>query len=290
VRRLAAGTLLVVVLSGCAARQVVVPAPATDASLPAAERLLRHVSARRDAIHSLRTIARLAYTSPTEKRRAKQVILAARPDRLRFEVLSPFGPVFVLAASNGRLAAYARDEATVYRGAASPANLERYTSVELPITAAVDLLLGTPPIDDYNEPRHQRGGGKVGLGNFQNVQGIHEVSCQPLVSRDAGQVRLLCARGDGGARVVWFTPQLDPDRFEQWTANGDVVLRATFGQYADIAGVRLPLQLSLETPATQRRVDIELREPEVNPVLDEPLFALDTPRGSQEVDLDQGIN
>lgn len=262
-RRRAAGMLLVVVLSGCAARQVDVPAPATDASLPGADQLLRHVSARREAIHSLRTMARLAYTSPTDTRRAKQVILAARPDRLRFEVLSPFGPIFVLAASNGRLAAYARDEATIYRGAASPANLERYTSVELPITAAVDLLLGTPPLDGQN---------------------------QPLVSRDAGQVRLLCDRGDGGARVVWFTPQLDPDRFEQWTADGEVVLRARFGQYADVGGVRLPLQLSLETPSTQRRVDIELREPEVNPVLDAPLFALDTPRGSHEVDLDQGIN
>jgi hypothetical protein len=252
-----------VALPGCAPRRVSLPAAAVDASLPPAEQLLRHVTERRDAIHSLRTLARLAYTSPTEKRRAKQIILAARPDRLRFEVLSPFGPVFVLTASNGRLAAYARDEATVYRGAASPANLERYTSVELPITAAVDLLLGTPPIADTHAP---------------------------VVSRDAGQVRLFCDMTDGAARVIWFTPQLDPQRFEQWTPAGEVALRATFGQYTDINGLRLPLQLSLETPATQRRVDIELREPEVNPVLDQPLFALDTPRGSQEVDLDQGIN
>lgn len=262
-RLLAVGALLVVALSGCAPRRVGVPTPTVDASLPPAEQLLRYVSDRRDAIHSLRTVARLAYTSPTEKRRAKQIILAARPDRLRFEVLSPFGPVFVLATSAGRLAAYARDEATVYRGAASPANLERYTSVELPITAAVDLLLGTPPIDGHRAP---------------------------VVSRDAGQLRLLCDMQDGTARVVWFTPELDPARFEQWTADGAVALRATFAGYADINRVRLPLQLSLEMPSTQRRVDIELREPEVNPVLDEPLFALDTPRGSQEVDLDQGIN
>ena len=60
--------------------------------------------------------------------------------------------------------------------------------------------------------------------------------------------------------------------------------------YTDFNGVRLPLQLSLETPATQRRVDIELREPEINPALDAMLFALDTPRGSRDVDLDQGIN
>jgi hypothetical protein len=218
---------------------------------------------RRAMFHSLRTLARLTYTSPTETRHAKQIILAARPDRLRFEVLSPFGPIFVLATSAGRLAAYAREEATVYRGTASPANLERYTSVELPITAAVDLLLATPQLD--GDP-------------------------DPAVSWDDGAVRLLCDADDRTARVVWLTPQGDPARFERWAADGDVVLRATFSQYAEVSGIRVPLQLSLETPAIHRRIDIELREPEINPVLDEPLFALDTPRGSKEVDLDQVVN
>jgi hypothetical protein len=51
--------------------------------------------------------------------------------------------------------------------------------VELSITAAVDLLLGTPPID-----------------------GDHA----PVVSRDNGEVKLLCAMKNGTAHVVWFTP------------------------------------------------------------------------------------
>ena len=53
-------------------------------------------------------MARMRYTSPNESRRAKQIIIAERPDRLRLEVLSPFGAVFVLAANDGTLAAYSR--------------------------------------------------------------------------------------------------------------------------------------------------------------------------------------
>lgn len=262
-RRLAVGAFALVVLSGCAGRQRVSPvaAPALG-SLPAATALIQSLDERRLALRSVRAYARLRYTSPELSRHAKQIILAARPDRLRFEVLSPLGAVFVLTASHGRLAAYARNESTVYRGAASPANLERYTTIDLPLSSAIDLLLGTPPL------------GPDG----------------PLVvSRDGIDVQL---RQDGGtsARVLWFDAQLDPIRYEQHDANGRVLLRAEFGTYIDAGGVRLPTRLSLQTPAAQRRVDIELREPEVNPALAEALFALDTPRGSREVDLDQVVN
>jgi len=36
------------------------------------------------------------FTSPTESHRARQSIVAARPDRLRVEILAPFGSAFVL--------------------------------------------------------------------------------------------------------------------------------------------------------------------------------------------------
>ena len=208
-------------------------------------------------------MARLEYSAPDETRRAKQIILAARPDRLRFEVLSPFGAVFVLAASHGRLAAYARDEGTIYRGAASAENLERYTSVDLPVSAAVDLLLGTPPM---------------------SAEG------QPVVSRDEDAIKFWEGLPRGGARVTWFTGELDPARYEEQNADGQVVLRALFERFADVGGVRLPTQLSIETPMLQRRVAIELRDPEVNPTLADPLFALDTPRGTKEIDLDETLN
>jgi hypothetical protein len=223
---------------------------------------MRAVEARRDGIQSLRAVARMRYTSPHESRKAKQIIIAERPDRLRLEVLSPFGTVFVLAASDGTLAAYSRDEATVYRGSASPENLARYAGVDLPVAMAIDLLLGTPPVD-------------AAVGG--------------VVSRSEEGVELWQNRARG-TQVTWFTALLEPIRYEQRDEEGYVQLRATFDAYASVDGLRLPTLLDLELPASSERIEITLRDPEVNPVLASSVFALETPPGSREVELDRVLH
>jgi outer membrane lipoprotein-sorting protein len=208
---------------------------------------MRAVEARRGTIQSLRAVARVRYTSPSESRRAKQIIVAERPDRLRLEVLSPFGTVFVLSATDGTLAAYSRDESTVYRGSASPENLARYAGVDLPIAMAVDLLLGTPPV----------GGAEGGV-----------------VSRSERGVQLWQNTAQG-AQVTWFTALFEPVRYEQRDAEGYVQLRATFDAFASVDGMRLPTLLDLELPPSRERIEIMLRDPEVNPVLARSVFALE---------------
>jgi hypothetical protein len=262
-RRVAiAGLVTVVALIGCSVRPAAGPAPAPVGALPSADAIFAALAARRSAVHSLRAWARLSYASPEESRRVKQLLVAERPDRLRMELFSPFGAVFVLATADGALAAYARDEATVYRGAASPANLERYTQVDLPVDTAVDLLLGTPPLDEA-------AGG--------------------VVSADDGAVKLW-QEGRGGTVATWFTTALEPVRYERHAVDGRVLLRTSFADYAPVDGLRIPMQLGIELPPSQRRIDIALSEPEVNPLLPEAVFALQTPAGSREVDLDRDPN
>lgn len=253
----ALATLLV--LAGCPARRVPGPTDAAVGALPTAPQILDALTRRRAAVHSVRAMARLRYTSPEESRNAKQLVIAARPDRLRFEILSPFGAVFVLTAADGALAAWTREDATVYRGSASSANLQRYAQVDLPVETAVDLLLGTPPLLDDPDS---------------------------VVSWDNGAVELW---QDSGRTVqaAWFTPALEPLRYEQRDADGRVLLRTTFDQYALVDGVRFPTQLGIELPIEQRRIDIALSETEVNPVLPDTVFTLVTPTGSKEVDLDR---
>jgi hypothetical protein len=53
--------------------------------------------------------------------------------------------------------------------------------------------------------------------------------------------------------------------------------------------MRLPTLLDLELPPSRERIEIMLRDPEVNPVLARSVFALETPPGSREVDLDRVI-
>jgi hypothetical protein len=250
----------VVLLGGCAPRSASLPsAPAPIGTLPSAEQILAGLAQRRAALRSLRAMARLSYTSPEESHKVKQLVIAERPDRLRFEILSPFGAAFVLTAADGVLAAWQRNESTVYRGAASATNLQRYAQVDLPVATAVDLLLGTPPLQ--TDPRS-------------------------VVSADGGAIELWQGAGHG-VRVAWFSPTLEPLRYEQRDSDGRVLLRTTFGQYAASGAVRLPTQFAIELPLQQRRIDIALGDVEVNPVLAGAVFALETPAGSKEVDLDR---
>lgn len=258
-RRALAVVATVALVAGCTPRATPGPQAAALGSLPSAEQIHTSLEQRRSALRGVRAMARLSYTSPELSRKAKQLLIAERPDRLRMEIFSPFGAVFVLTTADGELAAWARDESTVYRGSASPQNLRRYAQVDLPVDAAVDVILATPPL---------------------------EPDADDVVSADGDTVELW-QESDDVVRVLWLTPALEPLRYEQRAADGRVLLRATFGEYATIDGQRVATQLSLEMPAEQRRLDITLSEPEVNPALADTLFALQTPAGSTDVDLDQ---
>lgn len=256
-----AGLLTAVALAGCSVRPA--PGPPTPVAAPVdAQAIVAADAARRAALRSLRAWARLAYQSPDESHRAKQLLVVERPDRLRLEVFSPFGAVFVLAAADGALTAYDRGASTVYRGAASADNLRRYTQMDLPVAGAVDLLLGTPPLD----------------------------AAEPgIVSVDGAAIELWRGTADGGARVVWYSPALLPQRYEEQDRDGRVRLRAAYDGYASIDGVEVATQLHIELPPSQQRIELTLSDVEVNPALGAAVFALQTPDGSAVVDLDRGV-
>lgn len=249
-----------VALAGCATRPAPRPIAVGGARADAAA-IVAADAARRTAVRSLRAWARLSYESPDESRRAKQLLVAERPDRLRLEIFSPFGAVFVLAAADGALAAYDRGAKTVYRGAASADNLRRYTQMDLPVTGAVDLLLGTPPID---------------------------AAAPGVVTADGDTIELWRETADGGARVVWYSAALEPLRYEERDRDGRVRLRAAYGGYTAVDGVPVATQLQIDLPPSQQRIGIALSDVEVNPPLADAVFAFHTPAGSAIVDLDRG--
>jgi len=259
-RTRAAGIALVLLLSaGCAARRPSIVAPAITGPLPDADTLAGALQRQRDARISVRTLARMAYDGPEERRHAREVILAVRPARLRIEVLSPLGTVFVLTAADGALAAYARNEATLYRGRASRTNLQRYAHVNLRVSDAVELLLGTPP------PRPGR---------------------NDVVSLDSGGTAIQWWRElDAGAQVVWFNGALQPVATEDRDPDGHVVWRARFSDFS-AAQADMPQHIELEVPAEGRHLALDLQDIEVNPTLADSWFSLPTPPGTTEVRLD----
>jgi len=255
-----AALLLGMLVTGCAATRAATSRLA-PARLPTASELDAALSDRRTAVQSLRALAHLRYRDADESGSSREALIVARPDRVRVEVLSVLGSVFVLTADNGAMTAYARQDDTVYRGKASLENLARYARLWVPVTDLVDIVLGTPPPRPAQQER-------------------------VTFDADANAVRLWRALDDG-VQVVWFTDAALPVAAEERASSGDATWRATFDAYEEHAGVPVATRIALELPGAARRLEITLDDVDVNPSLDHSVFAFQTPPGSKVVNLDR---
>jgi len=248
-------------VSACTTRAPVTVFTAPD-SLPEAATLNTALADRRAVMHSMRALARLHYKDPEASNTSREAIAVARPDRLRVEVLSFLGAVFVLTTDNGRFTAYAMREKTVYRGEASPENMWSYARIGLPVVDLVDIMLGTPP---------------------QRSADWSQVAWDP----ERGWIELTQEFSNGAEQVVWFLGSL-PAAAEFRDPFGEVQWHATFSSYQEHDGVPIATRIRLEVPARDRSVEIELNDVDVNPTLDDSTFALDVPDGVRVVDIGAG--
>ncbi len=260
-RRLIAGTVLAAFCfaAACATRRPTTEFRAPDA-LPEAAQLDASLESRRDAVHSIRALAKLRYRDPESANTSREAIAVARPDRLRVEVLSFFGAVFVLTTDRGRFTAYATREETVYRGEASPENMWSYARIGLPVVDLVDLILGTPP---------------------RRKADWAQVSWDP----ERGWIELTQEFSNGSEQVVWFLGNL-PAASEFRDPYGEVQWHATFSGYETHDNVLIATRIRLEVPSRDRSVEIELNDVDVNPTLEASTFSLDVPDGVRVVEIE----
>lgn len=244
-------------VAGCTARQPA-PRPVAPDRLPTVFEVDSILSERRNALRGLRALARLHYRHPDGSNSSREAIAVARPDRMRVEVLSLFGAVFVLTARDGRFAAYARQENTVYQGTASPENMWRYARIGLPVVDLVDLVLGTPP---------QR----------------TEVWSHVSFDEETGWVQL-SQELEAGIQAVWFEGAL-PQAAEYRDEFGEIQWRAYFSEYRAFGPIPVATRIRLEVPDADHSVEIALTDIDVNPEIDAAIFAVDIPAGSTVVEL-----
>lgn len=112
---------------------------------------------QQQAFSSLRGVAKIRIENFTGPRSSTQVVLAAKPDRFRAEVLSMFGQPLLSVASDGQqLAVSIPSRRQFFQGAPNAENLQRFTRLPLAMTDLVHLLLHQVPLIDtrlsYAEP------------------------------------------------------------------------------------------------------------------------------------------
>lgn len=248
--------LLAVVIGGCAA---VRPLPSAEpGQLPSASHLVAVLEGRRASLQGVRALARLRYRSPSRTESARHALAVQRPDRLRFEVLSVIGSMFLLASEQGSFTAWVPSESTVYRGTASPENLAPYLPVGLTVTAIVDHILATPPVNSRTPA---------------------------TVEWDHGRIRLAQHDSDG-SRFVWFANHELPANYREVDRDGRTAIEVTYDQADESVPVAFMKRITFRFPQSEELLEVSLRDPDVNPAFSPEYFRVVAPAEARKVDLD----
>lgn len=137
-----AWTAALLAVSGCAR-----PVSAPPSMPPSADAALARMHASFACGNAVQGNGKLDHYGIVGSVRAEVMLFAARPGRLRLDIVSPFGVAVATLTSNDATFSLAdlRDK-HFYVGPASACNLARLTSVPVPAFVLVDLLRGEAPV------------------------------------------------------------------------------------------------------------------------------------------------
>jgi len=114
---------------------------------PNAEAALDRMKATYACANGVQGEAKIDVFAPRGRVRGELLLLAVNPDRVRFDVISPFGAlIYALTADGQRFQMLDTKEKQFLHGPASACNLARMTRVPIPGHALVSILRGEAPL------------------------------------------------------------------------------------------------------------------------------------------------
>ncbi len=131
----------------------------TEMHTDAARAIRMHRSLHR-AVRGLRAEARVDQRGPKKRVRGTVLMMMERPDRLRLDAMTRFGPAAILTADGEEFAFADLREKRFLSGRTCPANIGRMLGIEFSPEDVGRLLIGqTPLIPAQSEHIECRGGG-----------------------------------------------------------------------------------------------------------------------------------
>lgn len=121
--------------------------PPPPSVFPSADDALARMRATNACVNGVQGTAKVDTLSPRGRIRGDVYIVAVNADRVRFDVVSPFGAtIYTLTSDGERFQMLDLKEKQFLYGPASPCNLARMTQVPVPGHALVSLLRGEAPV------------------------------------------------------------------------------------------------------------------------------------------------
>ena len=266
---------------GCAA-----PPPASQ--FPSAQAALDRMRATTACSRALTSDAKLDYFGPQGRLRGSLLYVVAAPDKLRLDIVSPFGITVSTLTSDGKnFALFDLRQKQFLRGPANACNLARFTHVPVPPAALVQLLRGEAPV-----LVHSPAGATIAWESGEYVvriqstrQASEEIHLQPIEADYAlpyaaqrvrlTEVRVLQqgielyrAQLVGHRPAKMSGPRIDPDGLDAPAPPSGPSCQA-----------EVPGRLRLEVPGGDQDVILENVDVSHNPPLDPKLFEQSPPGG-----------
>lgn len=118
-----------------------------ESAFPTADSAIARMRETASCSRAVQGEATLDYFGSGMRVRGKLLYLAAAPDRLRFDVYSPFGATLSTFTSDGaRFSLFDLRNKSFFEGPAATCNVERFTRIPVPPSALVELLRGQAPV------------------------------------------------------------------------------------------------------------------------------------------------
>ena len=258
--------VLFVLLASACPRNI----PPPENALESPEELRNAVDARLEGLETARfKEVVIDYFGEGERVKVRQLILVARPDRVRVQTRIPgTDEILSLLVSNGEtFAMHQRDTNQYFTGEATPENIARLLPVDLTPTDINRVMLGGAPWDRFDSH------GKEAAMDWDRKRGKYAYRVETR---------------DGGNLVMWVRPtDYAVERVREFDANDKVIYRYETDKWESNGPVALPAWRRFVWPARDLDFSMDVGETQTNVELPDMLFELSPPAGSEIITVDR---
>lgn len=253
---LLAGSWLAVWMVGCAGHTLIAH-PIEDA-----RSALQRREATIDGLHSIRAEARVDQRANSGRVKGTVLMFVEDSGRVRFDVMTQFGPIAILTSDGQRFAYSDLREKRYLFGPTCPRNIARLLGVPLSAEDTARFLLGGTPVLSHSKQQlslRDDGHYLVSLEAATGARQELELEVYPgdeAVGPDAQRLSLV--------------------RSELWDAAGQSVWRVTYSDYQAITlnqrKLRVPMRVRIEQSAQKADTMVHFKTITANPQIPEEAF------------------
>lgn len=205
---------------GCAAKQ---PVPS-----PEIARILASLEPDESVVNGFRGVGKLRMLRHAARNNTVRVVwIGTSPNKLRVEILGPWGqPTATFASDGAAFVVYSHHDKRYFKGDASATNISRLLSIPVSAEDLVRLLSGHAPVEAF-----------------------HSAGIMPsIVSGGASGGWLLSLHGKWGRmrERVWLSSDMKrAERVEVFDASGDLRYKIDFSEFRQAGALYLPHKIEI---------------------------------------------